>query len=323
MSARTLYFLYCKNCLRMVIEGSHDMYESNILARLDDNTPVATSYKRLGILADDLYQIFAGEHNIGAWRINVAEREAFWSDEVFQLHGLEPGPGGISLNRVLNLYHPDDAKSLSNLITKAVTLKTGFRFVLRVVRPNGATRLAESIARVQCDENGQVVALFGVFRDVTVEAERDNLKNNQALLIKNIVEKMPSAIAVLDRMMRYVAISDRWLSDYNIRQDIIGKSHYDVFPDTPERWKKLHEVALGGRSVSRDLDLFERASGVKIILNWALVPWHDRRGEIGGIAMLTEVKQVIPAPMGEGMFQRRPALLGASSDINLVSAARG
>lgn len=298
------------------------MYESNIVARLEDNTPVATSYKRLGLLADDLYQIFAGEHNIGAWRLNVSERETFWSDEVFMLHGLEPRAGGISLERVLNLYHPDDAKSLSNLITKAVTLKTGFRFVLRVVRPNGAIRLAESIARVQCSESGEVLALFGVFRDVTVEAERDNLKNNQALLIKNIVEKMPSAIAVLDREMRYVAISDRWLSDYNIRQDIIGKSHYEVFPDTPERWKKLHEVAMEGRSLSRDLDLFERASGVKIILNWALVPWYDRRGDVGGIAMLTEVKQVIPAPTGEGMFQRRPALLENNPDVNLA-AARG
>ncbi len=296
------------------------MYDSNILARLDENTNVATSYQRLGVPADDLYQIFASEHNIGAWRINVATREVFWSDEVFQLHGLEPKPGSIPLNQVMNLYHPDDAKSLANLITKAVTLKTGYRYVLRVVRPNGVVRLAECIARVQVNEAGEAAALFGVFRDVTTEAERDNLKNNQAALIKNIVEKMPAAIAVLDREMRYVAVSDRWLSDYNIRQDIVGSSHFDVFPDIPERWRHLYQLALEGRSLSRDLDLFERATGVKIILNWALVPWYDRRGSVGGIAILTEVKQVIPAP-SEGVFQRRQALIGANPEAPPAAAA--
>lgn len=282
------------------------MYDNNVLTRLDQNAAIADSYQRIGVAGEELYRIFASEHQIGAWRLRVDARECFWSDEVFALHGVQPRPGAVQLDRVLAMYHPEDSKALSNLIAKAVALKTGFRFVLRVVHKSGAVRLAECIGRAQIDENGEVEALYGVFRDVTSDAERDNLKNNQALLIKNIVEKMPSAIAVLDKEMRYVAVSDRWLTDYNIRQDVIGVCHYDIFPDTPAHWRRLQAMALEGRSLSRDLDLFERASGVKIILNWALVPWHDRRGEVGGIAMLTEVKQVIPAAVGA--IQRQQAL---------------
>ncbi|HZI46582.1 MAG TPA: hypothetical protein VFD75_02230 [Pyrinomonadaceae bacterium] len=36
--------------------------------------------------------------------------------------------------------------------------------------------------------------------------------------------------------MRYLQVSDRFLTDYHLEgQDIIGKSHYEVFPVTPMR----------------------------------------------------------------------------------------
>ena len=45
--------------------------------------------------------------------------------------------------------------------------------------------------------------------------------------------------------MRYLVASDRWLEDFGIReQEIVGRCHYDVLPDTPERWRRIHARCL-------------------------------------------------------------------------------
>ena len=68
---------------------------------------------------------------------------------------------------------------------------------------------------------------------------------NNLELLNLFLEDVPAAIAMFDQQMRYQFVSRHWYSEYNISDDnIIGKSYYDVFPETPERWKKIHQWCL-------------------------------------------------------------------------------
>jgi rsbT co-antagonist protein RsbR len=108
--------------------------------------------------------------------------------------------------------------------------------------------------------------------------------------IRLLVEHAPSAIAILDRDMRYILASQRWLIDYELGdQNIIGRSHYDVFSDIPDRWKAIHQQCLAGAIESRDEDQWERADGRTDWLSWKTYPWHDSSGAIGGLIFFTEV----------------------------------
>jgi PAS domain S-box-containing protein len=100
----------------------------------------------------------------------------------------------------------------------------------------------------------------------------------------------PAAIAMLDKTMRYICVSDRWCQDYRLAaQDMIGRSHYDVFPEIPERWKEIHRRCLAGAVERSDEEPFPRQDGSVDWVKWAIHPWLDANGEIGGIIVLTEV----------------------------------
>ncbi|MGB3691252.1 MAG: chemotaxis protein CheB, partial [Spirulinaceae cyanobacterium] len=104
------------------------------------------------------------------------------------------------------------------------------------------------------------------------------------------IQHVPSAIAMFDSQMRYLATSRRWLTDYHLSQkDIIGRSHYDVFPEIPERWKEDHRKVLAGITVKSAEDSFIRDNGNIDWLRYELRPWFTQEGEIGGLIMFTEV----------------------------------
>ena len=80
------------------------------------------------------------------------------------------------------------------------------------------------------------------------------LNNNLGIQLKNegqilelFVRHAPAAIAMLDDRMRYIAVSNRWIEDYQLEdKNIIGRHHYEVFPELPQRWKQNHQDCLTG-----------------------------------------------------------------------------
>jgi PAS domain S-box-containing protein len=115
------------------------------------------------------------------------------------------------------------------------------------------------------------------------------VKTNEALL-RLFIKHTPAAIAMFDTEMRYLQVSDRFLKDYNLEgQDLIGKSHYDVFPNLPERWKEAHRRILAGAVERCDEDPYVAADGSPGWLQWESLPWRRANGEIGGLILFTQV----------------------------------
>lgn len=114
------------------------------------------------------------------------------------------------------------------------------------------------------------------------------IRNEQILRL--VIEHTPAAVAMFDREMRYIAYSDRFLQDYNLEdQNLIGKSHYEVFPEISERWKEIHKHCLAGAVESAEADPFPRFDGKLDYVRWEIQPWFDLNGEIGGIILFSEV----------------------------------
>ena len=109
-------------------------------------------------------------------------------------------------------------------------------------------------------------------------------------LLRQFVEYTPTPVAMFDDQMRYMVVSQSWYRIYNIPQgSIIGKSHYEVVPDIPERWKEIHRRCLAGVADRADEDEFQRADGSIEYVRWEVQPWKRGDGTIGGIIMFAEL----------------------------------
>ena len=120
------------------------------------------------------------------------------------------------------------------------------------------------------------------------QAEQQLQEHQQ--LLRTMIENTPAAVAMFDTDMRYIAYSRRWLTDYRLgSRNLMGLTHYEVFPEVGEEWKAIHRRCLAGARETREEDPFARGDGTEDIVRWAVQPWSKGNGDIGGITMFTEV----------------------------------
>ena len=127
--------------------------------------------------------------------------------------------------------------------------------------------------------------------------ERTALLQAREELLNNFVTHVPVAVAMLDREMRYLQVSNRWCSEYTLdNSQILGRSHFEVFPDIPEHWKHLLRRCLTGETIQAQEERWDRADGSSIWLRWEIRPWGSRDGPPEGVLIfsqdITDRKQV-------------------------------
>jgi PAS domain S-box-containing protein len=161
-----------------------------------------------------------------------------------------------------------------------------------------AKEKAEESERHIKEKNEEYEALNEELREANEQLSEANEKveeNHKALLhshylMQYIIEHNKSAVAVHDKELRYLYVSKKYLDDYNVKENnIIGKHHYEVFPDLPKKWRDVHEKALQGYTSSAEDDPYHKEDGTIEWTRWECRPWHEVNGEIGGFIVYTEV----------------------------------
>lgn len=108
--------------------------------------------------------------------------------------------------------------------------------------------------------------------------------------IRLFVEHAPAAVAILDQQMRYLLATKRWREDYGLGdQELIARSHDELVPDQPQRWKDMRRRVLAGAVEEAEEEPYPHADGTTDWLSWKALPWYDAEGELGGLCLFTQV----------------------------------
>ncbi len=151
--------------------------------------------------------------------------------------------------------------------------------------------------------NGGIFFVFA--RDITERKQTEGILRKSHGQLKTFIQHAPISIAMLDRGMNYLATSGLWLAEYGRGYaDLIGRNHYETYPGMPAEWKAIHQQALAGATLENNDDMWILGDGSKHWLRWAVLPWTDENGEIGGIIISTE-DITAQKMMGKEILERR------------------
>ncbi|HST10782.1 MAG TPA: PAS domain S-box protein, partial [Terriglobales bacterium] len=192
---------------------------------------------------------------IGTFERDLRTGVVTWTPEMESLYGLPSGGFGGTFTAFKNLVHPEDRAGLVELVNQAIRTGLPTTGEWRVVWPDGSVHWIGGRWQAFTNEAGEPSRVVGANIDITERklAENALLEVNQTLetqaallrsqeeLLSIFVKNVPAGVAMFDRDMRYLQVSDRWCADYSIdSSQVLGRTQYEVFPDLPQHWKEMH-----------------------------------------------------------------------------------
>lgn len=227
---------------------------------------------------------------VGSYVFEI-DRDRWVSSEVLDdIFGIDSAHDR-TLNGWTALVHPEDRTMMASYVVNEVVGRgVPFNKEYRIIRPcDGGTRWVLGKGRMETDAEGRPCVLRGTIQDITEQKQANASLRESRHQLQLFIEHAPAAIAMFDREMRYMAVSRRWIESYGLPDTaLLGRSHYETFPDLPERWKEAHRRGMAGEGVRMEQEVFERANGRKIWIRWELLPWYKSDDSVGGIVLFTE-----------------------------------
>ncbi|MFO0879053.1 MAG: PAS domain S-box protein [Gemmataceae bacterium] len=183
--------------------------------------------------------------------------------------------------------HPDDLHLALAGSQRLLTGETALEVIeTRCIHKTGAIRLVQLTTSIYRDPEGHPQYFISHVIDITDRKAAERALANQQAVLRQFIKSMPGAVAMFDREMRYLHLSDRWLVEFNLEgQDLIGRCHYEVFPGLPERFRVNHQRSLAGSVERCDEEEYVFEDGSKEWMQWECRPWYDAEGAIGGIIL--------------------------------------
>jgi PAS domain S-box-containing protein len=264
-------------------------------ARLEADQVVRASEERLRLAQQAA--------RMGSFEWNIRTGVNTWTPELETMYGLPVGRFGGTQQAFENLVHRDDLATVRELVNSAFNTGEPTAGEWRVVWPDGTVHWIAGRWQVFTNESSEPSRMIGVNMDVTARKRTEeallevnrNLETQAALLqsreelLKIFVKNVPAGVAMLDRDMRYLQVSDRWCADYSVTSaQVLGRSHYELFPDIPQRWKETHRRALEGATFRAEEDPWDREGGTTTWVRWEIRPWRTSSGIVGGILIFAE-----------------------------------
>ena len=120
---------------------------------------------------------------IGNWEYDVEADHLHWSDEIYEIFGVEPESFEQSQEAFYRFVHPEDLEQQKEADRALLAGEGPLDHRHRIVRPEGEVRHVHERAELETDEAGEPIRLSGTVQDVTEIAElEEQLERSRAVL---------------------------------------------------------------------------------------------------------------------------------------------
>ena len=216
--------------------------------------------------------------NIGGWELDLTTMRVEWTEQVFRIHELPPGPTP-RLEETMQYYAASGRPALQAAIEDGARDGTPWDLELPFVTAKGNARWLRAQGVAVCDDDGRPVRLLGAFQDITE-------KKTNALELHRLNEELVR-LSTTDALTE---VGNRRLFDQTLRTEwaraarrgapigllMIDVDHFKEYNDHyghPAGDTVLRQIArMVGDSVRRGGELVARYGGEEFAL---LLPGAD------------------------------------------------
>ncbi|MCW6051692.1 response regulator [Microcoleus sp. A2-C5] len=239
--------------------------------------------------SEERYRLVLEGVNDGIWDWDLSKNEVYWNDRLLEIIGLARSQFGSTMDALYHRLHPEDKDGIIRAIGAHLEQQIDYNVEFRLLHSSGAYRYCTSQGKAQRNSQGKALRMAGMISDISDRKQAEYALERERQQLKQIIACVPVAMAMFDTEMRYLANSHQWLTQFNFEwQSLTNLNHYELFPDTPNRWKMMYQQVLKGEVVSVSEDAWERADGSVMYLRWAAHPWYNPDGKVGGMVMVAD-----------------------------------
>lgn len=118
--------------------------------------------------------------HLGSWRWDISTDVIVWSDELYNIFGLQRESFQATYENYLGLLSPDESELIRKIVNEAYRKRQPYSFYHSFNHPQKGKRIIHGMGRVIPDEVGNILYMAGTAQDVT-----ELKQTEEALSIKN------------------------------------------------------------------------------------------------------------------------------------------
>lgn len=215
-------------------------------------------------------------NNIGAWELDLATADIFWTDEVYQIHEV-PNDFTFDKTKAIEFYHPDYRPIIIDALEKAIETAGTFDVECRFITAKNNFKWVRSSGKAWV-ENGKTTKVIGTFQDIT------KLKESEQKY-QGILNSTFSFIGLLDPKGILIEANETAIKTAGIqREDVIGKPFWDCYwwqisKQTQDKLRDNFDKALEGEEISYEVPIWT-INQIPVTILFSMRPVYDEKGNI-------------------------------------------
>ncbi|MFP4528292.1 MAG: PAS domain S-box protein [Candidatus Kapaibacterium sp.] len=273
---------------------------------------------------------------MGDWEYDLTNGMIDWTDQVFEIFGVDNTEEEPTLEEVMAFYEPADQERIHSYLALAVEKGESFEDDFRIISRTGRRVSVHLFIRPVLDESGQVIRLHGTVQDIT-ERKRieDKLKESERRM-RAMLSDVKFIAMMIDNDGRLI-FCNKFLLEVTgwTQEEVLLRDWYDVF--IPEEKRSTYKL-LTRRMIDREAgsqyivnEIITRSGDLRLV-SWSHTVLLDPEGRVIGIAGLgediTERKKAeeeiksLNKQLGQRVRQRTSELQRTMKELELEIAIR-
>ncbi len=233
-------------------------------------------------ISDEWLNLAQKAANVGFWDWNIITGELTWSEELYNLFGLDPNTDP-SFDIWLNIMNEDDRKSSMDNINRSIEEKKPLLNEYRIIHPDGKEHWIRALGDTFYNDSGDPERMIGICLDVTSDKEVENQLIKAYNYNRGLIESNLDPLVTIGSNGKITDVNSATeiVTGY-YRDDLIGTDFSCYFTE-PEKAREGYKKVFEDGTV-KDYELqIKHKKGYITPVSYNASVYNDENGNIIGV----------------------------------------